>query len=69
MSTYWEGNPITDCEICGGAITIFFVDGKTKSGPWGVMCLGCHKIHGVGLGTGKGQQYEKQMSGRWLKVA
>ena len=31
-------------------------DGKTKMGPWANMCEDCFKIHGVGLGTGKGQR-------------
>lgn len=31
-------------------------DGKTNSGPWAYMCETCFYIHGVGLGTGRGQR-------------
>jgi hypothetical protein len=31
-------------------------DGKTKQGRWANMCQSCFEIHGVGLGTGKGQK-------------
>ena len=34
------------------------IDGKTKMGPWGILCPRCHKNHGCGLGLGKGQKYE-----------
>lgn len=31
-------------------------DGKTRQGPWANMCPGCFPVHGIGLGTGKGQR-------------
>ena len=34
-----------------------------------VECDKCHKDHGVGLGTGRGQKFVKQDDERWLKVA
>ena len=47
------------CELCQKDISkLSFVDGKTRMGPWGIMCLECHKKYGVGLGLGKGQQYD-----------
>lgn len=49
-----------DCEWCGDSIKNDFVDGKLKVGPWCDMCLDCHKKHGVGLGLGKGQRYQRQ---------
>jgi len=69
---YWMGDAPTQCDLNlhhSHAITTAFVDGKTKMGPWGNMCLTCHRRVGVGLGTGKGQKYEKQDDGKWLKVA
>lgn len=45
------------CDICQKQDLKEYVDGKTKSGPWANMCCSCYKIHGVGLGTGKGQHY------------
>jgi len=41
------------CDICGKEAKY---DAKTKAGPWGYLCEGCFKVHGVGLGLGKGQR-------------
>lgn len=60
MARVWSGTPPTDCNTCGDIIMDEFVDGKTKTGPWAIMCPTCHKTHGVGLGTGKGQRYKQQ---------
>lgn len=46
------------CDVCGRTVGTTFVDGKTRHGPWANMCESCHKVHGVGIGTGKGQRYE-----------
>jgi hypothetical protein len=79
MSVYWRGAADT-CDICGGPIAVEtgtkIVDGRTRGGPWALMDEGCHKIHGVGTGTGHGQVYQRQENtteaankGRlWLKV-
>ncbi len=56
-----------NCDICKGEIRTVYVDGATMGGPWANMCLGCFAQHGVGLGTGRGQQY-KMISGAWKKV-
>jgi hypothetical protein len=45
-----------------------FVDGKTLYGPWANMHPETHEVYGVGLGTGRGQMYQKQPDGRWLKI-
>jgi hypothetical protein len=58
MAKLWMGTRPCTCDICGGRITKTFIDGKTKMGPWGIMCKACHKSKGVGLGTGLGQRYE-----------
>lgn len=65
---YWMGDAPTECQIGKEPITDFFVDGKTRQGPWGFMCATCHSRYGYGLGTGKGQSYRKQSDARWLKV-
>lgn len=65
---YWQGTQVADCDLCNQPITKRMIDGKTTSGPWGLMCVPCHKTHGTGLGTGRGQAYEHQTDGRWLKV-
>lgn len=53
------------CEFCKRQPDII-VDGKTTQGPWAWMCVEDHKIHGVGLGTGKGQKYQI-IEGKHLK--
>jgi hypothetical protein len=45
-----------------------FVDGKTRMGPWAFMTPSSYRMYGVGLGLGRGQRYEKQDDGKWLKV-
>ena len=52
-----------NCDICKDALDRFinkmwFVDGKTTSGPWALMCPECFEHYGVGLGSGKGQKYD-----------
>ena len=48
------------CDICGGPLKNGWVDGATEMGTWANMCMKCFKKHGKGLGTGKGQQYDKK---------
>ena len=63
-------NPPSNCDICHAPITDMFVDGATTAGPWGNMCWPkCYAKYGRGLGTGKGQKYEKQPNGTFLKTA
>ena len=57
MEAKWLGVIPKKCDCCGRAITDKFVDGRTKLGPWSLMCLDCHDKIGVGLGLGKGQLY------------
>jgi len=51
-----------NCDVCGIIKPIILIDGRTKSGQWGLMCINCHKEVGVGLGTGRGQKYEYQFT-------
>jgi len=53
----WLGTIPRKCEICEERLVEEFVDGRTKLGLWAIMCVGCFKVHGVGLGLGKGQKY------------
>lgn len=61
------------CDICRFPIENIYIDGRTKMGPWANMCYKCYKQHGVGLGTGSGQQWELQTTGirkgKWIKTA
>jgi hypothetical protein len=46
----------TECDLCHKKIK-HWVDGKTVMGPWANMCKLCFNKYGVGIGTGKGQEY------------
>ena len=61
----WMGS--TKCDICGEELSKTIIDGMTANGSWAVMCPKCHKIHGVGLGTGKGQKYVRDEVGDFVK--
>lgn len=65
---YWVGQPDPNCDICDRPIDKAFVDGRTRFGPWGNMCMACFRADGAGLGLGLGQKYEQQADGRWLKT-
>lgn len=54
----WTGSEPTRCDICGLDFIGTFIDGKTLQGPWGLLCTNCHRQHGVGLGVGRGQEYD-----------
>jgi len=62
----WCGEGPRECQLCLKPIKSSFIDGKVKLGGWAIMCEGCHKLHGVGLGIGKGQIYEKEGK-RWKR--
>ena len=67
MTKKWLSPPPIECDICRNKITNKFVDGATRSGPWGCMCIACHKSQGRGLGLGVGQMY--QLQGKdWVKI-
>ena len=67
MAKYWTGDPPAKDDF-GDPITKEFIDGMTKIGPWAFMTPASFRKRGVGLGTGRGQRYEKQKDGKWLKV-
>ena len=55
----WQGDLPKTCNLCEVPLSTVpsFIDGKTLDGPWAIMCIDCHRVNGVGLGTGKGQKY------------
>jgi hypothetical protein len=57
----WQGQTET-CDICQGPLTVgkTFYDARTQQGPWGALCRKCFIIHGVGVGLGKGQEYNSE---------
>jgi hypothetical protein len=64
---YWNGTIPTKCEICGKPLTKYFIDGRTRMGPWAIMCPECFKVYGSDLGIGKGQKYKFIKKGVWEK--
>lgn len=54
----------TECDFCHEDATqvgTVFVDGKTRHGPWALMCEKCHKKEGYPkMGTGLGQMYSSK---------
>lgn len=65
---FWTGKAPARCDITQEPITNRFIDGATRMGPWANMTPKSHKQYGIGLGTGRGQLFEKQPDGRWLKI-
>lgn len=68
MPNYWTGKPPAKCDVYGTPITDTFIDGATRMGPWANMHPDTHADVGLGLGTGRGQKYQRQLDGRWMKV-
>lgn len=62
-------NPLEVCDICNKEIKEKFVDGATVWGPWAHMCPECFGTYGIGLGPGKGQEYKKNETGDYVKIA
>ena len=58
----WFGSWPAVCDFCGVDLASFdaFIDGRTKCGPWALMCPVCHEDDGVGLGPGHGQKYDSK---------
>lgn len=67
MTTYWL-SPVGETDDFNNPIEDVIIDGRTVMGPWALMTPAAHRKYGVGLGTGKGQRYEKQADGKWLKT-
>lgn len=70
MATYWLSPVPAVCDTCSTPITSTFFDADTGRG-WACMCPSCQNLGpGKGrVGPGRGQKYEKQADGRWLKTA
>lgn len=65
---FWHGDVPTVCQVTDQPITDRFVDGATVYGPWACMSPSGHARYGRGLGTGRGQLYQRQPGGKWLKI-
>lgn len=65
---YWRGSDPVKCEADGTMLKERFYDAADRFGRWGMLCDACFLKVGVGLGVGKGQKFERQTDGRWLKT-
>lgn len=55
----WRGSKPVKCDLCGRPFEHEFVDGfVVRLGSWGLLCIDCHRTHGCGFGTGRGQRYD-----------
>lgn len=63
VSKKWIGTLPDRCQLCNGSVCDLrldgFIDGKTVHGPWAIMGPACFRIYGTGLGTGRGQRYDR----------
>lgn len=58
------------CDVCETSLTTEYVDGATMLGPWANMCPACFSMYGRGIGTGRGQRYERvTINDKWQKTA
>jgi hypothetical protein len=66
---FWMGEVPTHCQLSNKRITKSFVDGRVPGhSSWACMHPSYYKSVGGTFGMGRGQRYEKQADGRWLKV-
>lgn len=56
------------CDVCKRPRKDTVIDGRTIWGYWAWMCPSCHKDFGLGLGTGKGQQFKLKTAEVWEKT-
>ena len=63
----WMGSKPVSCDVCEKPYNGKMIDGATKTGSWACMCAKCYHKMGIGLGSGKGQEYTLT-NGQWLKT-
>ena len=66
--SHWIGDLSQGCDICKRPFGRFMYDAKTTFGPWANLDEACFVLHGMGMGQGRGQKYEKQEDGSYLKM-
>lgn len=66
---YWCGEVPAKCQLSGKRIVSRFVDGRIPgSVTWAFVHPEYFQQVGGQLGLGRGQLYERQQTGRWLKI-
>jgi len=67
---HWVG-PVGNCDLCCKPLSsqLDFYDAIVPAaGAWGKLCHYCFGECGAKLGTGKGQKFQRQNDGTFLKV-
>jgi hypothetical protein len=71
MPTQWMGE--TTCNLCRKPIEGHLYDAKLRAGhSWATLCQRCFSRHGIGLGTGYGQEYAERKEDDktiWVKTS
>ena len=61
MVRKWLSERPEKCQICGAILAKCgkFVDARTNSGPWAIVCPTCHDVEcNSRIGVGCGQEYD-----------
>lgn len=67
---YWIGDVPSKCELSDLPIDTLFIDGRIPGRTaWANMHPVTFEKLGGEFGLGRGQLYQKQKNGRWLKIA
>jgi hypothetical protein len=72
MTTYI--NPPTECDLCKADFDLDMYDASARvpgrlGRIWANLCEDCFACCDGHLGTGRGQHYQRQPDGKWLKIA
>jgi hypothetical protein len=64
-------DPPSSCQLCSTSLTkyAFFVDGRTNTGEWAIICPLCYERVGTGIGFGVGQLYHRTADDEWCLIA
>jgi hypothetical protein len=67
---YWLSPLKDECQLCYSPFSNTMYDVCVRYGQWGNICQTCfdQPLNHCGLGLGRGQKYELQPNGRWLKT-
>lgn len=65
---YWLSDVPAECQVSQRKISDSFVDGNVPGFGWACWHPDVFRDRGGSFGTGRGQLYERQTDGRWLKV-
>jgi hypothetical protein len=70
MTTYL--NPPTECDLCGTDLDLDMYDARARvpglGRIWANLCEDCFARNDGHLGTRRGQHYQRQPNGQWLKI-